>query len=60
MLSHMDLFLFYKVQFSLIQHHKYSKADLDDMFPYERDIFHTLLVDHLQEVEQKRLEQSKG
>lgn len=56
MLSHIDLFLFYKVQFALIQHHKYSKVDLDNMAPFEREVFHTLLEDHLKDVEQRRNE----
>lgn len=43
--------------FSLMQHHKYTKADLDNLYPFERDLFYTMLVEHLQEVEQEREKQ---
>lgn len=59
MLHHMDLFTFYKMQFALMQHHKYSKYDLENMFPFERDLFYTMLIEYLKEVEAEK-EKRKG
>ena len=42
-----------------MQHHKYSLTELDNMIPFERDIYVTLLKQHLEE-EQERLKQQKG
>ena len=36
-----------------MQHHKYSLTELDNMIPYERDIYVALLTQHLQEEEEK-------
>jgi hypothetical protein len=37
----------------LAQHHKYSIAELEDLIPFERDIFVDLLTDHLEKQKQK-------
>lgn len=37
----------------MMQHHKYSLTELDNMIPFERDIYLTLLVQHLEEEEEK-------
>lgn len=36
-----------------MQHHKYSLTELDNMIPFEREIYVTLLIQHLEE-EKKR------
>jgi hypothetical protein len=36
-----------------MQYHKYSLADLDNMIPWERDLYLQLLINHLQEEEEK-------
>ncbi len=57
MLSHDNLANYYTMNFSLMQHHKYSLAELEDMIPFEREIYIKMLVHHLEE-EQKRLEKN--
>lgn len=32
-----------------MQHHKYSLTELDNMMPYERDIYITLLTQYIEE-----------
>ena len=44
----------YKTNFALMQHHKYSLEDLENMMPWERDIYVNLLIAHINEVEQQR------
>lgn len=36
-----------------MQHHKYSLTELDMMIPWERDIYISLLVKHLDEENEK-------
>ena len=42
-----------------MQHHKYSLTELENMLPWERDIYVTLLIQYLEEEKQK-LEQKKA
>jgi hypothetical protein len=47
------------MNFSLMQYHKYSLAELDDMIPFEREIYVTLLIKFLEE-EKARMEAQKA
>lgn len=40
--------------FSMIQHHKYSLTELENLMPFERDIYVQMLLKHLQEVEEAK------
>ena len=51
---HMDLENYYKLNFSLMQYHKYSLMDIENMMPWERDIYVALLENHLKEEELKQ------
>ena len=43
-----------------MQHHKYSLFELENMMPWERDIYVTMLIQHLEGENKKRKEmQSK-
>ena len=42
-----------------MQYHKYGLTELEDMLPWEREIYIMLLVRHLEE-ENQRLEQKNG
>jgi len=42
-----------------MQYHKYSLSELEDMMPWEREIYIMLLVNHLEE-ENQRLQQQGG
>jgi hypothetical protein len=39
----------YRTNFNLIQHHGYSLTELDNMMPFERDVYIAMLVQHLEE-----------
>jgi hypothetical protein len=56
-LSHNTLMNYYQTNFSLMQHHKYSLSELEDMIPWEREIYVKLLLDYLEELKQKQQEQ---
>ena len=36
-----------------MQHHKYSLTELDNMMPWEREIYISLLLQHLEEEKEK-------
>jgi len=55
-MGHDSLANYYKTNFALMQHHKYSLSDLEDMIPFERDIYIMLLSQHIEE-ENDRIQQ---
>lgn len=48
-MAHEDLASYYKTNFALIQHHKYSLSDLEEMIPWEREIYVSLLQQYIEE-----------
>lgn len=36
-----------------MQHHKYSLTELENMIPWEREIYVTLLIDHISKENEK-------
>lgn len=55
-MAHIDLESYYKVNFSLIQHHKYSLTEIENMMPWERDIYLAMLNQYVEE-ENSRIQQ---
>ena len=55
-MGHDSLINYYKTNFALMQHHKYSLDDLENMIPFERDIYIMLLSQHIEE-ENDRIQQ---
>ena len=53
-MAHEDLESYYKTNFALIQHHKYSLTELENMIPWERDIYLTLLQQYIEEEKLKQ------
>jgi hypothetical protein len=54
----MDLENYFKLNFALIQYHKYSLWEIENMMPWERDIYVGLLEQHLEEERLKQQQQS--
>jgi len=48
-MAHIDLESYYKLNFALMQHHKYSLTEIENMMPWERDIYLALLNQHIEE-----------
>ena len=59
MLSHDSLYNYYETNFSLMQHHKYSLTELDNMIPFEREIYVGLLMNFIKEENDKIKEQER-
>ena len=49
MLSHDSLANHYQTNFAMIQHHKWSLTELNDMIPFERQIYVSLLQQWIKE-----------
>jgi len=50
----------FSTNFAMIQHHKYSLIELENMIPWEREIYVNLLIKHVQEQDAKAKQQQKG
>jgi len=48
-MAHMDLESYFKLNFALMQHHKYSLTEIENMIPWERDIYLGLLNQYIEE-----------
>ena len=57
---HDSLMNHYKTNFALMQHHKYSLTELENMMPWERDVYVNLLIAHLQEEERRMNKQNNS
>ena len=38
----------------MVQHHKYSLTELENMMPWEREVYISLLKEYLEELERER------
>lgn len=43
----------YQINFALLQYHKYSLDDINNMMPFERQLYITMLLDYLEKEKQK-------
>ena len=48
-MAHTNLESYYKTNFALIQPHKYSLTEIENMIPWEREIYISLLQQHIEE-----------
>ena len=55
----MDAESYYELNFSLMQYHKYSLTEIENMIPFERDIYVALLKNYL-ESEKLKAQQEHG
>ena len=56
---HMDLESYFRLNFALMQYHKYSLTEIENMLPWERDIYVALLQQHLED-EKLKYQQANG
>tara|TARA_A200000159_G_scaffold120978_1_gene115170 strand:+ start:985 stop:1158 length:174 start_codon:yes stop_codon:yes gene_type:complete len=48
-MSHMSLSSYFELNFALVQYHKYSLTEIENLIPWERDIYVAMLQNHLEE-----------
>jgi len=52
-LGYDELKNYYSTNFSLMQHHKYSLTELDNLIPWEKQIYVRMLTNHINEQNEK-------
>jgi hypothetical protein len=58
-MAHMDLESYFRINFSLITHYKYSLTEIENMMPWERDIYVSMLISYIEEENQKIREKQR-
>jgi len=56
---HENLESLYRTNFALMQYHKYSLSELEDMIPWEREIYVEMLTQHIKEENEKIKEKQR-
>ena len=59
-MAHEDLASYYKLNFALMQHHKYSLTELENMMPLESEIYVSLLQQYVEEENLKAQQQQNS
>ena len=57
-MAHEDLESYFKTNFALMQHHKYSLTELENMMPWEREVYLSLLSQYIEEENLKAQQQN--
>ena len=57
-MAHTNLESYYKINFALMQHHKYSLTELENMISWEREVYLALLQQYIEEENLKAQQQS--
>jgi hypothetical protein len=57
-MAHMELESYFRINFALMQFHKYSLTEIENMIPWERDIYLALLQQHIEEEKLKQQQQN--
>ena len=52
-LAHESLENYYRTNFVMVQHHKWSLETLENMLPWEREVYVQQLVDYIEEENEK-------
>jgi hypothetical protein len=51
---------YYKMNFALMQHHKYSLTEIENLIPFEKEIYVALLINYLEEEKQRIQSKQNG
>ena len=58
-LSHNNLLSYYDANFQMMQHHKYSLSEIDNLIPWEKEVYMNMLIEHLKEEKQRQDEANR-
>lgn len=59
MLSHDSLENYFMTNFAMKQHHNWSIKEMDEMIPWEKEIYTALLQQHLEEEKLKQQQKNQ-
>ena len=57
-MAHTDLESYFRSNFALMQHHKYSLTELENMIPWEKEIYLAFLQQYIEEENLKAQQQN--
>ena len=52
-MGYSDVLVYYKTNFALMHHHKYSLTEIENMYPFERDVYVGMLAQYMEELKAK-------
>ena len=52
-LCHNDLAAYFKLTFNLVQHQGHSLEDIENLIPWEKEVYINLLINHIKEEKEK-------
>jgi hypothetical protein len=58
-MRHDNLRNYYKTNFAMMQHHKYSLTELESMLPWERELYVAMLMKYIEEENARLKEQQR-
>lgn len=58
-LGHENLVAYYQTTFGMMQHHKYSLEEIENMMPFEREIYLTMLGEHIKQENERQREMAQ-
>tara|TARA_X000001036_G_C19958233_1_gene512911 strand:- start:213 stop:404 length:192 start_codon:yes stop_codon:yes gene_type:complete len=58
-LCHNSLENYFKTNFAMMQHHKYSLSEIENLVPWEREIYVSLLQQYIREENERIKEQNR-
>ena len=53
-MAHNNLENYFRLNFAMMQYHKYSLTEIENMMPWEREIYLTLLQEYIEEQKLKQ------
>lgn len=53
-LSHNTLRNYFEMNFALMHHHKYSLSEVENLMPWEREVYVAMLISYLEELKEKQ------
>lgn len=59
-MNHNSLENYYTTMFSLVQHHKWSPSEIENLLPFERDIYVEMLMSFLRDTEEAKKRNANG
>ena len=51
---------YYQTNFNLMQHHKYSLAEVENLIPWEKEIYLMLLIKYVEEENKRQKREQQG
>jgi len=58
-MAHTNLESYFRINFALMQHHKYSLTELENMIPWEKEVYLSFLQQYIEE-ENLKAQQMNG